>query len=267
MIDIIVPSFKDLRIIRTIQSIRLNKAADQLRIIIIDGGSDAAFIQQVSGYLRQQDILISERDKGIFDALNKGLDLANAAYLYWLGSDDFINPAYDFSEAIDKFEQDAGLDCICYKTVFFDKNGLTRSLHINKPDLASYRMGFHLPHFSTIWRRSSIGDIRFDLSYRISADYDFFFKVFESGTLKVESNPKILVFMQEGGNSTRGIKQQWKGFKDVSGIHLKHTSWPITFLAMFNRYFFKIVRKQFGPKIKEVSVMEALSSLIIHSHP
>lgn len=234
-----------------------------IRVIVIDGGSKLELVNEIKKNLRQFDILVSEKDKGIFDALNKGLDKADRPYLYWLGSDDFVSLDFDFTSTLQKFEQHPELDCICYRTVFFDRFLLTRSLYVNNPTLANYRIGFHLPHFSTVWKRSTLGDIRFDLTYTISADYDYFFSIFRQKKPKVQSESAIMVFMQEGGNSTRGLKQRLKGFKDVYRIHLKHTSsWPLTILAIFNRYFFKIINKIFGAKIRDVSVIDQLTQMI-----
>jgi len=266
MIDIIIPSFNDLRIIRTISSIRVNKSYNLTKLIIIDGGSNESLLRLIRPLLRDTDFLISENDNGIFDALNKGLNSSKSEFIYWLGSDDFINVNYDFDNAIAIFKKDSGIHGICYKTLFFNDFNITRSLFIKNASLNRYKLGFHLPHFSTIWRRSSIGDLRFDLEYRISSDYDFFFKLFKSNSVNVKCINQVMVFMQEGGNSTKGLKQRWKGLKDVSKIHYKNTSSiPLTILAIFNRYFYKTLNLFNKSNTKKSSIVRQLSDILIET--
>ena len=87
-LDIIVPSFKDPRILVTIASIRRFDDDDLTRIIIVDGGSDEELLGKIKALLNSDDILIAEPDKGIFDALNKGLRACTSEFVGWLGSDD-----------------------------------------------------------------------------------------------------------------------------------------------------------------------------------
>lgn len=261
MIDIIIPSFNDIRIIRTIKSLNYSIDRNILKLIIIDGGSDYSLIELIKLNLNKSDILISEKDKGIFDALNKGLDMAKSDFIYWLGSDDFINIDYNFLDIVNQFNNNDNLDCICSTTVFFNKNTVTRVFSIQKINLFLYKIGVHLPHFSTIWRRSTIDNIRFDLNYKIASDYDFFFRVFLSKKINVKIDSKILVYMEEGGNSTAGISQRIKGFKDVFNIHKKHTNIMQTFFSIILRYSFKIVEK-FNAKKSKSNIINTLSKLI-----
>ena len=91
-ISIIIPSYNDKRIVRTVKSIlSQNFDRDKYEIIVMDGGSDKIFFEDTLEYLRDKcNLVIHEKDNGIFDALNKGIDLANGDLIFMIGSDDFL---------------------------------------------------------------------------------------------------------------------------------------------------------------------------------
>ncbi len=262
MIDVIIPSYNDIRILRTIKSLNCSKNRNILRLIIIDGGSSLLLLELIKNQLNGLDILLSESDSGIFDALNKGLNLASSDYIYWLGSDDFINVEYNFLDIIEQFNKNQKLDCICSTTIFFNKSKATRVFSIRNANLFLYKNGIHLPHFSTIWRRSSIDDIRFDLNYKIASDYDFFFRIFLSKNPTVQADPNILVYMEEGGNSTASFTQRLKGLKEVFLIHKKHTNIFQSFFSILVRYiskFFEILNREKAQSM----IVDNLTKLIL----
>ena len=104
-ISIIIPSFNDSRIIRTVKSIlSQNFPRDSYEIIIVDGGSPLDTFGVTLEYLKDEcDVVICEKDEGIFDGLNKGVGLANGNLVFMIGSDDFLISA----ESTDG----SGMDC------------------------------------------------------------------------------------------------------------------------------------------------------------
>ena len=265
-LDIIIPSFRDARIIRTIASIRANTFYPQTRLLIIDGGSDEPLLAEIGQELRTSDILISEPDKGIFDALNKGLDHCTSDFIYWLGSDDFINPDFDFQVALDQFEDDQVVGVVG-KTYYFDEGGITRPLYYREYTLNSYKNGRHIPHFSSIWKRDFIGELRFDLQYWISSDYDFFFRLFERlKDRRVIALEDVLVYMQEGGNSSRDVKRQLEGVQQLREIHQKHTNFIGGIKFVLLRYMIKIKLKV-GFKLQgKAPIIDHLSKIALSRH-
>ena len=121
-IDIIIPTLNDLRIKRTFKSLKLNSFYNKLKLIILDGGSNEQYKKLLLSNLRDQDTLISENDNGIFDALNKGILNSTSDIVYWLGSDDFINPDFDFQQVIDLYKNDVDLTLLSYRTIYFKNN-------------------------------------------------------------------------------------------------------------------------------------------------
>lgn len=263
MIDVIIPSFKDKRIIRSILSIKACEIADQFKIIIVDGGSGDEFLDEIRPYLREHDILHSERDEGIFDALNKGLDLATGEYIFWIGSDDFINPTFNFSNTLEILAQ-SDVAGVVGRTHYFNPTGLTRPLYYKTISLGTYKRGVHVPHFSSIWKNEAIGDLRFDLKYRIASDYDFFFLLLKQiGRNRVVTVEESLTYMQEGGNSSRSIPQRLKGTKELFRIHVSHTNFIMGMFFVVARYWLKITLKLRKRKFKDTFIVGDLSDILM----
>jgi len=237
-IDIIIPTLNDFRISRTFSSIKKNNLYHKLKLIIIDGGSSDKYITLLNSNLRQQDTLISENDNGIFDALNKGILNSTSDIVYWLGSDDFINPDFDFQQVFDFYKKDKNLALLSYRTIYFKNNKITRNIEFNNPTLSKYIYGNHFPHFSTFIRGSLCRKFQFNLEYKIASDYDFFF-YFLKNKFKCLSFPKTLVYVEEGGNSNFLPNNLVELFK----ILKKHTNFIIAFIGITLRYFFKIISK------------------------
>ena len=76
LISIILPSFNDHRILRSIKSIINFDDTNEVEIVLIDGGSKESLKNNIKRNLRESDQFIYEKDDGIFDAINKGLSLA-----------------------------------------------------------------------------------------------------------------------------------------------------------------------------------------------
>ncbi len=90
-LSIIIPSFQDARILNTIRSVQRFDDLGCVEIIVVDGGSDGALLARCKALLTDKDTLISEPDKGIFDAFNKGLRVVAGDCIGWLGSDDIFS--------------------------------------------------------------------------------------------------------------------------------------------------------------------------------
>jgi glycosyltransferase involved in cell wall biosynthesis len=175
-IAIIIPSFNDLRIVRSIYSVTKRDPENLTRLYIIDGGSRTEVTNLIRAHLRPHDYLRSEKDAGIFDALNKGLDAVQEEIIGWLGSDDCFASAIDFSAIASAFESE-DIDCYLFDLIFTDGARSIRRSRVSRPTPLGFRLGLHPLHFSSFWRTSRVGKTRFDLAFPISGDQDFYCKM------------------------------------------------------------------------------------------
>lgn len=241
-IDIIIPTLNDLRIKRTFKSLKLNLFYSKLKLIIVDGGSNEQYKKLLISNLRDQDTLISESDNGIFDALNKGILNSKSEIVYWLGSDDFINPIFDFQNVFDSFKNDNDLALLTYRTIYFKNSKITRKIEFNKPTICKYIYGNHFPHFSTFVKGDLCRKLNFNLEYKIASDYDFFF-YFLVNNYKCKSFLQTLVYMEEGGNSNIKSINSLNNIFELYKILKRHTNFIVAFIGIMFRYLNKIFLK------------------------
>jgi glycosyltransferase involved in cell wall biosynthesis len=168
LVDFLVPQFQDHRIIRAIRSITHHPEADRFRIILLDGGRDATLQAAVAAELRSRDIHRVAPDKGIYDALNTGLDMATAPWIGWIGSDDLLASTFSGGHLADAPE---GAAFVAFTTLFFnDTDGAVLRVYRPSDSRLLRANGFHLPHFSTFIRTEVARTIRFDIHQRNFAD-------------------------------------------------------------------------------------------------
>lgn len=200
-LSIIIPSFRDERILEAIASTRLFDDLGVVKLIVIDGGSPPSLVAAIREVLAPQDVLISERDRGIFDGLNKGLDLVDTPYLGWIGSDDMFSGELKASDVVRGLQ---AADIFIASMAFFRGDRLRRVTH-SWP--ASKRLGYyglHNPHYSTFGRSELLKSVRFEIDDPIS-DQIYFFRVFDRRP-RVAATPVVGVLAGEGGFSNSSYK-------------------------------------------------------------
>ncbi len=169
--------------------------------IIIDGGSTDNTIEIIRKNENKIDYWISENDSGIYDAFNKGMDLANGDYLGFLNSDDIYYSENTLDYVVDTFEKNLDLDFL-YGPV--KKHwGL---LHGYQPWKIHFTWGFYTSHSTGFFIKNSSAKIvgKYNLKYKYSSDYDYFFRMIVKKKLKGIglSKDKIFGVFRRGGFSS-----------------------------------------------------------------
>lgn len=179
----------------------------EIEHIVVDGASHdgtLAVIEQCSSRLAR---LVSEPDHGIYDAMNKGIQLASGEVVAFLNADDL----YAHSSVLEKVAAAlaAGqLDAVMGDAEFFRPEFPERTVR-------RYQSGhFHpsriswgwMPAHPTLFLKRSIYDHfgGFRTNYRIAGDFEFIARVFHAGNIRYEYLPEVLVRMRTGGISTGG---------------------------------------------------------------
>lgn len=224
-IGVIIPSFNDARILHTIRSVIDRDPTQLTRLYIIDGGSRPEIIELILNHIRPHDYCTTERDKGIFDALNKGLDLVGEEIVTWLGADDFFTKHLDFAAVVNAFRSE-NLDCYVFDLIFVDKTRVRRRTRAFAATSANILLGRHVSHFSSFWRRSMIGSTRFNLNYPIAADQDFFCKMTKPRPPKTKLDHRVGTIQRLGGNSTKDVLRILKANAEVYRI-FRHYLGPV----------------------------------------
>lgn len=236
-ISIIVPSYNDLRIKNTIESIIRFDDINAVEIILIDGGSDKKFLKSLKSLIRENDVLISEQDRGIFDALNKGLALSKGNIIGWLGSDDFFSKDINASFVMENI---ANYDLFILGAAHFRDGNIKRITPAWPQKYGLIKYGFNNPHFSTFGKRDILLSEKFDEEDN-AADIEYFLKIFEKKP-KINTSEKIGSYMCEGGFSSSSISFIFLNNLELIATYRKYNGF-FGYISPFIKLFFKILSR------------------------
>lgn len=192
---------------RTLLSV-LNQTYANIEYIVIDGASTDGTLEILKRYQAQLSKLISEKDKGIYDAMNKGLALASGDYVLFMNSGDEIY-APDTVEKVFAAADDA--DIFYGETEMFDEKwqSLGRRRH-QAPDnfnWKSFRYGMNISH-QAIYIRRSLTEA-YDTQYQLSADIDWIIKAAKKSNKAVKVSGYVAKYLV-GGMSKKKHQQSLK---------------------------------------------------------
>ena len=179
---------------QTIQSV-LSQTYDNIEYIIIDGQSKDNTLDIIKKHETKIDYWLSEKDGGIYFAMNKGINLANGEIIGILNADDFYSPdsILNVVNAFLKTNADVFHGDII---LLNDKHETRMQPDINK--MMEQPSVFHPTCFVKKQVYSKIGD--FNTDYKISADYDFLLRCLKSNFI-FEYIPQVLTYFRPGGMS------------------------------------------------------------------
>jgi glycosyltransferase len=188
--------------------------------IIIDGGSGVETISVINKYRNNLALVVSEPDKGIYDALNKGLTRATGDIIGLLHSDDIFGSNTVIEQIVNVFSNEHP-DGVYGNLVYVDKNKtdkIIRYWQSNNFDINSLKKGWMPPHPTLFLKKELISKTGFySLNYRIAADYDFMLRVLTTPQTKFQYIPTVITKMRLGGASNRNLKniviKMWEDYK------------------------------------------------------
>lgn len=191
----------------TILSVR-QQHYNNLEYLIVDGGSTDGTLEMVKKYAEVVTSFVSEPDKGIYDAMNKGLKRATGDVIGFLHADDrFAHPRVlnDIMAAFETKPCDALYGDLQYVTSF-EPLKVLRHWKSGAFNRQLIRKGWMPPHPTVYFKRSLLNQIGyFDTSYKIAADYDWLLRLLQVEDVSVDYLPEVLVYMSTGGASNKSI--------------------------------------------------------------
>lgn len=188
---------------KMIDSIIHQNNLSSFELIIIDGGSKDGTVDIIKRYQQYIDYWISEPDKGIYNAMNKGIEKATGDYVYFLGADDYLNDG-----ALDKVLQylDGKTDIICGKVYLIDKLLKIKKISgkfLSKQEILNGQMA---PHQGMFMKRKLALKYKFNEEYRIASDYELFLRAILDGA-KVKFIDLIIANYSIQGVSSTNIEK------------------------------------------------------------
>lgn len=169
--------------------------------ILVDGGSkdDTVAIAKASGIKFAH--IISERDKGIYDAMNKGIALATGDYLCFLNAGDAFYTPETLQTIVNAIAEEKELPDVLYGETaeVNDNRDFVRMRRLQAPkelDWRSFKNGMLVCHQAFYARREIVP--MYDLKYRLSADVDWCIKVMKDAKKMVNVNATVVNYLQNG---------------------------------------------------------------------
>ena len=203
-ISIITVSFNSSKTIKeTIESI-LIQDYNNIEYIIIDGGSSDETINIVKSYSEKISYFISEKDNGIYDAMNKGIKVATGEIVGILNSDDFYPNSFVLSNVAKTFKK-YNCDAVYGDLVYVNKKDTTqikRYWQAGNYNTSKIKNGWMLPH-PTFFVKKVMYDRHglYNSALKRAADYEMILKLLYKENISVHYIPMILVKMRMGGAS------------------------------------------------------------------
>lgn len=198
----------------TLKSVQAQTYKD-IEYIIIDGNSKDKTLDIVNQYKDIVSILVSESDKGLYDAMNKGIQLATGDYVGILNSDDtFYEP--QTIEKVANFLKENPLDA-CIGDIVQHKNGkIIRKYSSKDWNPEKLKIGFMPPHPSIFFKRSLFNKYGvYTLGYKIAADYELIIRYFLKQNISFKYSNIITTSMAVGGESSSGYVSYKKITEEV----------------------------------------------------
>ncbi len=209
-ISVITVSYNSaLTIEETIKSVISQKKRNNIEYIIIDGGSTDQTIEIINNYKSDIDFFISEKDKGIFDAVNKGIMYATGDIVSILHSDDIYFDDKTIDIVVQYFKGDEKLDCLIGNTLIFkkDSNKILRKYSSKFFKKWMLRFGYSPPHPSTFIKKRIYDNFGcYNIEHKIAGDFEFYLKIFLKETVNFKTIDQNLVIMKSGGASSSSLK-------------------------------------------------------------
>jgi glycosyltransferase len=183
-----------------------------IEYIVIDGGSTDRTIEIVKGFDKHIHYFISEKDKGIYDALNKGIAVATGDVVGILHADDILASPTVISQIVSAFESskaDAVYGHLNY--VHREETSKVQRRWIAKPyTLKSLKMGW-MPAHPTLYMRREFFEAygNYSLNFGTAADYELILRFLFKHKIKAVCLPILMVNMRAGGVSNANFKQRY----------------------------------------------------------
>lgn len=224
----------------TIQSF-LEQDHPEKEMLVIDGASSDATLKIVESFGSDAIRVFSQKDQGVYDAMNKGFHLFEGDAIGFLNSDDTFHDSRVLSD-IAAALQDADIAYGDLHMVTDHRSKrVVRSWRGGTFNRHSFQLGWVPPHPTFYMRKEvalKVGD--YDLSYVTTADYDYMLRAMALNDFRARYIPRVLVDFQIGGISTQGWRITLRANLECLRSRRQHLNAPIIDPAFFLRFVRRI---------------------------
>lgn len=229
-----------------LDSILAQKTRHEIEMVVIDGASTDGTREILERYRERLGYFISEPDKGIYHAMNKGLSAATGEIVGILNSDDFY-ASDQVLETVGNAFVEGQTDAVFGDLVYVDAQNTSRVVRYWRGldyKKGAFRNGWHPPH-PTFFVRRDLYKIHglFDLSFKLAADFELMIRYIEKEHVRPTYIPVLMVKMRLGGASNKSLSnmvkanvEDWRAFKK-NGIFVTPFYYVAKGFSRFGQFF------------------------------
>lgn len=240
LVSVIVPVYNGEKYINDTLDSLLRQTWRGFELIVVDGNSTDRTVQLVKDHLQTVDVLISEKDEGMYDALRKGMEAASGKYLCYINSDDRLLP-YTLEKVVRKFEHGQ------YDLVFGDHNFISETGEIAysykgvnfSRDAISYLHRVPFAQQSAFWTKEAYRKAGgFDKSMKYSADSKFLLTLCLDPLIRKGYIPAVLgEYRMHGDSFSVSVTE-----KMIAENHRMRNALPLKHNKL-RKYFYEMITK------------------------
>ena len=205
-------------ILSTLNSV-ISQTYPDIEHILVDGGSIDRTFDILKNYNFKNKTIISEPDKGIYDAMNKGIKIAKGEIITILNSDDIYQSPSIISDVMKDVKDNSDKDIFLGDVVFFNKdnfNKIYRYYSAKNFKSNSLLEGIMPPHPSSFIKKKIYDQYGlYNRSLSIAADFEMFLRLLIVNKLKFFYTNKVIVRMRSGGKSGKNLKTYFTSTKEI----------------------------------------------------
>lgn len=223
----------------TIQSV-ITQTYKNVEYIIIDGGSNDKTLEIANKYKEHIHYISSEPDKGLYDAMNKGIKIATGDYLCFLNAGDELHEDDTLQLMVHSITEKELPDVLYGETAIVDEEGhFLRMRRLAAPEelnWKSFKKGMVVCHQAFFARRTLVP--LYDLNYRFSADFDWCIKIMKKSTILHNTHLTLIDYLSEGvttHNHKASLKERFR----IMCKHYGYVSTILNHLWFVMRLFLK----------------------------
>ena len=231
--SVIIPTFRDNRITAALDSLSIQKNV-QLEAIVVDGANEPEAFQSLPIYSFPV-TFIHEKDKGVYDAMNKGISKAQGTWIYIIGSDDVLTNENALSHLMARGAQSD----IVFGNVKNKNLSHQATTKLHTPSFPKGMLWKHTLHQQgVIYKRTLFQERSFNTDYKILGDYEFHFHL-KNKNVKAEYLNETVAQCDANGLSKRYV---WKLYKEeirLKNKYLNAVQMLVVIPFIVSKYLFK----------------------------
>jgi glycosyltransferase len=215
-VSVVTVSFNSSRTIQDTLDSVAQQTYPNLQYLVIDGKSTdttMSIVESMLPKLPSNTSISSEKDLGLYDAMNKGISKATGEIVGFLNSDDVFATPESMGAIVDTFTK-SNADIVYGNIVYTKQDDLsrvTRTWRSGPLPRSGMKFGWHPPHPAFYVKREILSKFGgFNLRFRIAADYEMMVRMIAKHKLSLAWCDHTVVRMREGGSSNAGLRAIWK---------------------------------------------------------